>query len=326
MKINQVHILRISDLKRFFDLGQLWNARYEFIKWVDRIGCEIFFDSRKEVQLYPLLKLWLTGDQRKYLGDVTDDNLLVTSTYGEGVSFPLGRLKAEVERIKAAHPQGLSKADRRNLVGLTLLYVMLGADHDDNIPLEYDFFPSILSHKCVEGFVYATADMALDPAPSGNYCGPLERRVIANMADYPIEVRSGSQAVRLTTGDCVVALFIRGQESCFSLLPNVVDDSDHRTYLSLKLNRSTRKPWLRMERPGRDERIENVGFMAIEVGGHPVYLTMDGELHDVDGACFQLSKKYELLRSHSLNGATLYAFRVDYDTYRFYTSKGIIPC
>ena len=311
MILQGVNILRISDLRRFFDLADFWSQKEAFVSQIGDIGTSIFFDTELEKGLYLLLKNWLVSDLGVAL-IYKDDGLIVVNMYGQDITFSLGRITPEYEKYKG-------KVRNKDLNGLTLLYLLLGANVNSNIELQYDIFAALKTGNYVGEFIPCYGNMSAKSVSFPEY--PLSRHIIANMSSIAtIEVSAGTKVLKLTPGDCVIGIF-DSNNLCYKLFSNMIEDTGYGISLRLRINFNTKKPFLKIDsKYSGTKNIEEVCSFALDKGGLPVYLTMDGEMH-YDKACFSLHSKYETYKQHNPD-VKLLAFDVDSsNNYSFFTSN-----
>ena len=311
MVLQGVNILRIADLRRFFDLADFWRQREAFVKQVGDPETSIFFDTGLEKGLFGLIKNWIVSD----LGVASiykGDGLIVVNVYGQDVTFSLGRISPEYEKYKG-------KVRNKDLEGLTLLYLLLGANINSEIELQYDIFAALKTGNYVGEFVPCYGNMSFMPISFPEY--PLSRHIIANMSGIAsIEISIGTIIAKLNPGECIIGIFDKNN-CCYKVLSNKIEDPSVGISLCLKINYSTKKPFLKIDSKfNGTKNVEAVCSIALEKGGLPVYLTMDGRMH-YDKACFSLHSKYETFRQHNPD-AELLAFDVDSsNNYSFFTSN-----
>lgn len=311
MVLQGVNILRISDLRRFFELADFWAQKEAFVKQIGDPEMSVFFDTELEKGLFRLLKNWLISDlgvSSFYKGN----GLFVVNICGQDITFSLGRITLEYEKYKG-------KIRNKDLEGLTLLYLLLGANLNLDIELQYDIFAALKTGNYVGEFIPCYGNLSLDSVSFPVY--PLSRHVIANMSSIAsIEVSAGVKALSLGPGDCVVGIF-DSNNHCYKLFDNRMEDTSYGISLCLRFNYNTKKPYLKLDsKYSGITNFEEVCSFALEKGGVPVYLTMDGMLH-YSKACFALHSKYEIFKQHNPDEELL-AFEVDSsNNYSFYTSN-----
>ena len=313
MEIQGIKILRISDLKRFFDLPDFWLHKEDFLK-IDRT---LFFDNEMELKLYSKIRNWLIKGEK--VGNFVDNKLVVTLESDEATkksetrAYSLGRLLPEVVKFKDR------MANKGDLEGLTLLYILLdAASPKSEIELQYDLFAGFMSEEVMADFIPCYTNRVFEGTSIP--CFPIKRHVIANMnSKESIVISHVSEEIILAAGDCVIGLFDSNQR-CYKLLSHSVNDDINGFSLCLKINKISKNPYLKLEsRRYGTKSIEGVCSIAIEKGGYPVYMTMDGNLHYDDEKCFALNQKYESVRVNNQN-EELIAFEVDSSyNYSLYT-------
>lgn len=311
MQLQGVNILRISDMKRFFELADFWRQRIIFIKQIGNPETSIFFDTELEKRLFSLIKNWIMSDigiASVYKGD----GLFIINEFGQDANFSLGRIKPEYEKYKG-------KIRNKDLDGLTLLYLLLGANVNSDIELQYDIFVALKTGNYVGEFISCYNNLSINPVSFPEY--PLSRHIIANMSDtVSIEVSSGSKVLELAPGDCIIGILDKNGH-CYQLFANKIEDIDYGISLCLRINKYTKRPFLKIDSKfDGTKNIEEVCSFALEKGGLPVYLTLDGELH-YSKTCLSLHSKYETFKHHNPN-VKLLAFDLDSsNNYSFFSSS-----
>lgn len=313
MELQGIKILRISDLRRFFELDEFWRKRDEFIKMVGDPSKTFFFDNGNERDIYCLLREWMTKES-EIPSIFQGDNTLIVKLATKDTSFSLGRMASEVSKYRR-------NIKNKDLIGLTLLYKLLGADREDSdIPLQYDFFTAIRTGKYVGEFIglYENEEFESTAMP----VFPLSRHVIVNMnQSRTISIGCGKQKIELQSGECVIGLFCN--DYCYRLLPHYISDSNNGITLILKINKYTKKPRLEIHKQDGVRCVENVSSIAIENGGFPVYTTFDGELY-CPPECFTLANEYDTFCNHNKDNLLL-AFEISPEGgYYFYITNSIL--
>lgn len=315
MELQGVKILRISDLRRFFDLSEFWRQKEEFVRTVTNRGERVFFDNDNEINIFRCLKAWLIN-RTEILSGFKGEKELILRINGKDEVFQLGRLAEKVFKYRKDIKQ-------KDLVGLTILYLLLGANDSDDIELEYPLFAAIISgKKSIGDFVPCDNDTEFDFLSFPEY--PLERRIIANMnTRKTIIISNGSDRQTLEPGECVVGLF--HNELCWKLLPHSVVDNVNHVSMRLFFDKRNKKPCLEIQRQKkiRPDIFPDVCSITIERGGFPVFLTIEGRLCFDESRCFQLKRSYDIYRQHD-SGNQLIAFSRDESyNYTFITTQTI---
>lgn len=326
IKLQNVIIMRITDFRRFFDLREFWNQRDEFFKQFEFINCwgkterdySLFVDNEKEKLLLAQFCNWICEPGKELCSVKLDRRELKIDDLKGGVqSCPLGLLQPYIENAKKQN-----KLTNKQIIGLTLLYLLLGADRNcSNIKVEYQIYSANGSSiDSLEEFNSCWEDRELPTTNIIEY--PLKRCVFANMnSSKDIHIRCGSEKVILKPRDCVVGLFCSSK--CYKLLPNEVSDTDKRTTLKLTLNsNSSSMPGLEIHKPDGIKYIDNVVAVAIENGGYPVYVTSDGVVH-YDSSCFALGQRIRAFLKKECHKDLLAFTRDCNGNYAFYTSNEI---
>lgn len=326
IKLQDVIIMRISDFRRFFDLREFWNQRDEFFKQFEFINCDersereysLFVDNEKERLLLTQFCNWICEPNKELCSVKMDQQeLKIDDSKGGIQSCPLGLLQPYIEDAKRQN-----KLTNKQIIGLTLLYLLLGADKScSNIKVEYQIFSANSgSSDNLEEFNSCWEDRELQTTNTVEY--PLKRYVLANMnLSKDIHICCGSEKVVLKPRDCVVGLFCGSK--CYKLLPNEVSDTDKRTTLKLTVNSSSSSmPGLEIHNPDGIKYINNVVAVAIENGGYPVYATSDGVIH-YDSSCFALGQRIRAFCRKECHKELLAFTRDCNGNYVFYTSNEI---
>ena len=148
--------------------------------------------------------------------------------------------------------------------------------------------------------------------------------IIANMnapkSDKNIRVEYDGKSIRLSPLECLVGLF-NSNNKCVKLLPNKIKDYEGMT-VSLRLDKSSKTPSLRVETAEGVTFFQNVSCFTIEAGGQLVYLTLDGVLHFDSNKCFNLNTNYEIFRKNRPDEQLLAFETTKSGGYIFYTKNG----
>lgn len=301
-KLQGVIILRISDMKRFFELSDFLNHKSEFIEYVDKKE-DVFFDNEDQKILYKEVKKWLNGNEltEEKAENAYQDAFSKIYSYekkeeevrGYNYVFDLGRLKGEISKYEK---------HRGKLTGLTYLYLMLDAQKTDSeINLQYDLYLQIIKGVNTESNVeYLDSDKEYEYTP--DFAPPVNRKYIVNESNHNIIIYCGDNQEELEPNECVVGLFCGNQ--CYRLLPH--KESDEKYTMTLFFNKETKEPYLIIDPKdgSQKRRQENVCSIKLEKGGKPVFLTTDGEVHDYDD-CYQFRKQFEDWKKDFPNEKTL---------------------
>lgn len=316
MMLQGVIILRITDLIRFFDFAEFWQFKEDFAELMsqDKYGC--FFDTEEQKDLSIVVTRWLRGED--LLATVVDNRLII-NVKGVDSSFPLGRLSTHIQSCR-----GKKTLTEKQLIGLTALYVMLGANQEgSDLPIQYELGSSMITGSGSLRPLFADCSL--------NYAGAIcsasyKRSLIVNMntpqSNKKIHVQCGNANYELHPMDCMIGLFT-ADNKCVRLFPRSIRDFDGHT-CSLVYNPSTKQPSLKIEKVEGVEKIQDVCCFYIEKGGNLVYLTQDGQLYYDETKCYRLHVSYTTFRHHRPDAALL-AFEVSSTgNYVFYTDSGII--
>ena len=313
MEIQGVKILRISDLRRFFDLVEFWKQRKVFVKMVGDPSKSVFFDNTLEKEIYCILREWIINDVEIPLSFQSEDKILIRIAAQDTV-LSLGRLAPEVSKYRG-------NIRTKDLIGLTLLYMLLNADKvNSDIPLQYDLFVALKTGNIVGNFYPCDINKVFEPSFIPQF--PICRRIIANTSkSNSIYVCSGNQRMNLRPGDCVVGLF--DANGCIRLLSNFLSDDQYGISMKMKLRKQSEIPYLEIHTHDGVQLVEEVSSIAIEKGGYPVYTTMDGELH-CSADCFTLGNEYNAFCDNNKDNSLL-AFEISPEGgYVFYTPNSIL--
>ena len=138
-----VIILRISDMKRFFSLGEFLNKREEFCslfrdeeRRYSQSGCKaqalLFVDDTQQLALMQLVARWLARPETEITTASIDDQWLRVRTADDTLQFAVGRLAPYIKEAR-------TRLTSKSIMGLTLLYTMLGANNEgDSMPILYE--------------------------------------------------------------------------------------------------------------------------------------------------------------------------------------------
>lgn len=278
MRMQGVIILRVSDFRRFFNLPEFWKKREEFLKLAKSELAGIFCDNEDEQVLFEALKNWCSG--RVLRAELKSEELIVENGIMGSKHFFLGRLGAEVKSCRAL-------LGPRNLIGLTVLYLLLGANRKDSkIPLEYSLLASLQTGNVVEDTVLLFSDRTFESTDT--FVAPLRRCVIANMHEGQVSVKAGQRIVILNAGECVVGLFCGN--ACYRLLPNVAMDDVSSRWVRLWMNPKTYRPSLKIS---NQESIEGISSFWVEPGVGVAYTTFDGKVHFDENSCYLLKTRLD---------------------------------
>lgn len=278
LTINNVIILRNSDLKRFFNIEEFWIQRYEFVDTVKRRTIDLFFDTNKEKECFTLFCLWIS-QKATVQAEIKGETLCARVDNSDRV-YTLGRL---AQLVNSPSNQ-LGMKDR---IGVTLMYLMLGADEpSSNIEISYDFILSHSEGKC--------------GVPSGDFIIKYEdwnivktelfesiyRKAIVNKSSHAITISSGNQSETLMPMECVIGLF--SNEGCYRLLPHHIVSPDGGLQLRLVCGNNCAN--LEIHKEEKKEVVMGVSSIFIEKGNHPIYLKNDGTLIYDKVSCYAFDR------------------------------------
>lgn len=320
MKLQGVIILRVTDLRRFFDLTEFWQQRDDFVEMIKQGRLDVFCDTEDERALCIMVRNWISIHRGKkdavLLAEIKDCTLCFTD--GSNKTFPLGLLDKFVEKIKGKLPH-------KDLVGLVCLYLLLGADKiGSGIKPEMG-----ISRKQTSGepsvndevkYIPLYGDCEFKYIDAPEY--PFTRRVIANVSQNKITVKYGESIVEFSPDECAVALFCNANQ-CYKIFPHIADNHDG-LKLCLKIDKSTGEPYLEEHNSGLMEpkRTPNVYSIAIEDGIAPVYVDLYGKLH-FDSDCVPLSSFYAKFLKNAQEKDILAFERKGSGSFVFYTKNKI---
>ena len=220
-----VIILRVSDLRRFFDFDEFMSKKNEFIKIFQNEASRkkdwkpYFVDNSEDALLLKNLCLWLENPALELvnvkLGETTFEIKIGEISH----TYPLGRL---VPYIKDARQRMINK----DVVGLTLLYLLLHANQSDSDV-------NVIYRKAeTKGFIPCYESQVLNPADNMGDIADFSYTVYANMhPDNVIQVVCGRKLKKLAPKECAVGIFCNGQ--CRKLLENMVNDMNSRMTMRL---------------------------------------------------------------------------------------------
>lgn len=224
MKLNNVIILNIYQLRRFFVFAEFWAKREEFILWMggsdifkSREQEDIFFGPHRHDSYYLYIKLvkpWLNGE---------------LSVVPDGVRLENERIIVDNRNIKRACTMGcnqqLKHFNEGDRLGVVALYEMINRllknDLIDVMSLlgvdYYDFNADFIGIRDGQEVELPSLQSTIE-LPCGEDT-PLRNVLIANVSDQGVQgavAKLGDRQVRLGTGECCRALF--WGEHCVSML------------------------------------------------------------------------------------------------------------
>ena len=271
MKIQGVIILRVTDLIRFFDLNEFWQQRDAFLRLLaDPIRSPLFFNTDRQRLLGGrIVALWLSGKLRTQ-GVSIDKARLTVYDNNFPTAIPFGRLAPYIEKSAGL----LSKTD---LIGLTALYLMLGADSTaSEITPDYEGFAAMRSGKIAGDFIVISSDTEF-PAAGFAPEPPFSLKYIANLnVPRPLTVRCGASSATVGQGQCLTAVF--AGEQCVALLPRHVSDPSLRIDAELRANPHTRRADAVVHDASTKKRvIPGVTSLWLEPGHGIAYTSVDAD-------------------------------------------------
>lgn len=221
-----VIILRVSDLRRFFDFDEFMSKKNEFIKIFQNEASRkkewkpYFVDNSEDALLLKSLCLWLEDPALELMNVRLGDTIFEIKGIDNDVhTYPLGRL---VPYIKDARQRMTNK----DVVGLTLLYLLLHANQSDSDV-------NVVYRKTeARGFIPCYESQLLSPFDNKGDAVDFNYTVYANMhPDNVIQVVCGRQLKKLAPKECAVGISCNGQ--CCELLENTVSDMNSRMTMRL---------------------------------------------------------------------------------------------
>ena len=326
-----VVILRISDFRRFFDWGEFWAKKEDFISlFRSEINRRVesqtkpqeeyyFVDNDSEFYLMQRLYEWLVNPNKELQRIKLDSTeLKIETNTGDTIVYPLGRLQTEIENIKKQN-----KLTNKTIIGYTLLYLFLGGN-ERNSRTRIDFgFTTSPNTKAndyeIKEFEPRWDDVLLHKIEQPSY--PLRRCIIVNKnQSKDISVICGNDTVSLKTNECVIGLFCG--DKCLLLLDNVASDYDSKVTLKLSTKGTSLIPICEVHRSTGIEYIEGVSSIAAEADGNIVYSTMDGDIC-YNKECFSLDLRITSFKEKDYS-KDLLAYKKDISgNYIFYCKNKI---
>lgn len=207
-----VIILRITDFRRFFEWGEFWSKKDDYLSlFKDEIkrrsqAEEYFFvDNDEEFCLLQKFYEWQTnpGNELQRV-KLEETKLKIWAECGEVIEYQLGRLQ---ETIEATKKQGYLTSN--TMLGYTLLYLLLGANEiNSEIEVEYnhnkgsifrDLYKSETLLSCKKSF-------------------PLRYTILTNKNNDKIYIKHNNATYELNNGECITGLF--NNDKCYTLLQN----------------------------------------------------------------------------------------------------------
>lgn len=317
-----VIILRISDFRRFFDWGEFWSKKDDYISlFKDEIRRhsqeeEYFFvDNDNDFYLLQKFYEWQTyPDNELRRVKLEETKLKIWAECGEVIEYQLGRLQ---ETIEATKKEGY--LTNNTIVGYTLLYLLLKAN-EANSEIEVEYGSFINKNKAtIDEFECCRNDIILDKIDIPEF--PLRRCVIINKNPYKtISITHGDNLLSLRPNECVVGIFCGNK--CLHMLDNVVSDNYSKVTLKLSVKDRSHIPICEIHRPNGIQCIESVSSIAVEADGSIVYSTMNGDIcYNKD--CFSLDLRITSFKEKEYS-KDLLAFKKDSSgNYIFYCKNKI---
>lgn len=278
MKIQGVEILRITDFCRFFELEDFLVNSKEYTDMLQNLDLESFCSNQKEQQLIALIRAWRLGKQLN--GAITGGQV---KTVGSNF-LPLGSIAGVLDEFS----QTISYEDR---IGLAYLFLIL-KDYwtTEMMKRGCETFRCFKSGKPMGDTVSVYRDTEFPQAKP--QVADITRRYLINTShNEGVKVKCGTNEVKLELGDCVVGLFNNAEE-CVCLLPNKASIDDNSVTMRMKVNLTSKEPYVEIYRKDFDTAIcvGDVTSFWIEPGGYVVIFKKDGSV-DYDPCCFSLKMR-----------------------------------
>lgn len=323
-----VIILRISDFRRFFDFGEFWFKKEEFLKLFKQeinrrvesptkpIEEYFFVNDKKEFCLLQKVYDWLTNPSRELSKvKLNATEVIIEANDRESLEYPLGRLKDYIENAKRQN-----QLKTKSILGYTLLYLLLNAnEHNSEINIIFGRTADniVVNNNEIGEFNHCWHDVRLEKIEVPIF--PLRRCVIVNMnQDSNIFVNFDDKSLSLKSNECVVGLFC--DNKCYTLLDNVVSDNESRVTLRLSVNVDALIPRCEVHSDAGIDYIDGVSSMAIEPDGSITYSTFDGKII-YNETCFKANLRIASFLKKDY-ASELLAFKKDeYGNYTFYTKQ-----
>lgn len=287
IKLKGVIILRISDFRRFFDLGEFFFKKEDFISLFKQeiyrrvesptkpLEEYFFVNDAKEFLLLQKTYDWLINPSKELLKVKMDKTeVKIEANDGNLFVYPLGRLKDYIEDVRKQN-----QLTNKEILGLTLLYLLLNANEsnsDINIIYDNALGNINVTKKDIKEFEFCWEDIELEKIESPIF--PLRRCVLINKnMTKDIKVRFRDKELLLKPNECVVGLF--SQNKCLILLDNVVSDYNSNVTLKLSVNGSSPIPRCEIHSATGINYIKDVSSIAMEPDGDIIYSTFDGKIN-----------------------------------------------
>lgn len=319
-----VTILRISDFRRFIALGEFFYKKEQFLQMFmeeQRRYCAfgnkeealMFVDNESEYYLLRILCQWLANpDQEITVSTLEKDVLRVPGKNGEKVLFQLNRLVPYIDEVRTQN-----RLTRKSILGLTVLYLLLGAnEQDSDVPVVYEL-QTIGSQ--LKDFNECWDDVELEKGDGLMY--PLHRRLFVNAnPQRSVTVKWGTKNTVLLPNECLIGLF--SGNTCHVLLPEKITSSQDKVSLRLTADVKTQRTRMEVHTPSDGVVYhDDVVSMAL-ADGLPVWATSDGVIHYPD-CCFAFRMRVKaFLKMKYANDFLAFVQEGD-DNYVFYTTNNV---
>lgn len=295
-----VLILRISDFRRFFDWGEFWAKKDDFISLFRgeinrRVESQTkpqeeyyFVDNDAEFYLMQRLYEWLLNPNKELQRIKLDPTeLKIETNIGDTKRYSLGRLQGEIENIKKQN-----QLTSKTIIGYTLLYLLLGAnDRKSDVIVEYGEYSTNNKSEVISSikeYNRCWDNVVLEPTTNIEY--PLRRCVFINVnPDKEITIQLGKESVNIEPKNCVIGIFCGNK--CYKLLPSTLTGSNNQITLMLKPSLAKNVIQLEIHKPDKVDIVENVVSIGLDSNEQPVYLYANGEIY-IEKKNFTLQQQY----------------------------------
>lgn len=321
MKINGVIILRNPDLKRFFDLSTFWNERESFVTLIDQRcgldsthGSDVFFDNDEEHSLYKyVVRPWMLNE--KFSSAIEDDCIFsYWVNESEKRSLRLDRLS-----IFVAKANNQAEISKRHLLGLTGLYLMLGANSESsNITPNFNSFIELKTGVMIDNVILLSSNRTIKYEHKVDF--PITCRILANVSDTNISISTDKSIILLKPGQCVTGIF--HNQICHKLFPNSIMNYESNSSMVLNFNTEKNTTFLSVAKRGKViDNIEDVTSFTFDNNGSPIYTTLDGKLHIPTDDFTETQKLIGFQNKHS--GVPILAVENNKGSLNYYTTHFI---
>ena len=319
-----VTIVRISDFRRFFTLGEFLYKKEQFYQmFIEEQRCYcafgnksdalMFVDNEREFYLLRILCQWLENPDKEITVSTLDkDVLYVPGKNGEKVLFQLNRLVPYINEAKKQN-----RLTKKSILGLTVLYLLLGAnEQDSDIPVVYELQTVGLQLK---DFNECWDDVDIEKGDGLMF--PLHRRIFVNAnPQKPITVTWGIKNTVLQPKECLIGLFYGN--ACHVLLPGKITSYQNKVSLRLTADVETKRTRMEVHTPSDGVVYhDDVVSMAL-ANGLPVWATSDGDIRCPD-CCYAFIKRKEAFKKMKYANDFLAFVQESDDNYVFYATNNV---